>query len=193
MLQGQLSRLDLRQIEHVVDHGQQRFAGVADNRQELMLLRGQLGIEQQFAHADHRVQRRADFVAHVGQETALRLVGRFGRFLGRLQRFGRQLLFGDVTRQPNVPIICPFSSYKGILVVEAQVTSAVRPRFLLLVIDDRLPCLDDALFVGNRRSACSAVKKSRSVLPTASAGPARPNISLSARLIRRNRLCASLK
>jgi hypothetical protein len=109
MLQRQLSRLDLRQIEHVVDHGQQRFAGVPDNRQELMLLRGQWGVEQQFAHADHRVQRRADFVAHIGQETALGLVGRFGRFLGRLQCFGRQLLFGDVTRQPeradNPPVL----------------------------------------------------------------------------------------
>ena len=35
--------------------------------------------------------RRADFVAHVGQEGALGAAGGFGRLLGRPQRLGRLL------------------------------------------------------------------------------------------------------
>ena len=32
----------------------------------------ELGVEQQLEHADHAVERRADLVAHVGQELGLR-------------------------------------------------------------------------------------------------------------------------
>ncbi len=52
---------------------------VADGGGEVALLVGERGVEQQAAHADHRVHRRADLVAHRGQERALRLVGRLRR------------------------------------------------------------------------------------------------------------------
>jgi hypothetical protein len=42
-----------------------------------VLLGVELRVEQEAAHADHRVHRRADLVAHRRQERALRLVGRF--------------------------------------------------------------------------------------------------------------------
>lgn len=44
-----------------------------------LLGRQQRGVEQQPFHADHRVLRHADLVAHRGEERALRLVGGLGR------------------------------------------------------------------------------------------------------------------
>ncbi len=71
--------LDLREVEDVVDDGQERVARFADRRDIVVLLGIELGVEQQPAHADHRVHRRADLVAHRREERALRLVGRLGR------------------------------------------------------------------------------------------------------------------
>ncbi len=71
--------LDLREVEDVVDDRQERVAGIADGRGVVVLLGVELGVEQQAAHADDRVHRRADLVAHRREERALRLVGGFGR------------------------------------------------------------------------------------------------------------------
>ena len=51
----------------------------ADDRRLLALLVVELASQQQPAHADHRVHRRADLVAHRCQERALGRVGRVGR------------------------------------------------------------------------------------------------------------------
>ena len=45
---------------------------------ELALARREVGVEQQAAHADHGVHRRADLVAHRRQERALGRVGLLG-------------------------------------------------------------------------------------------------------------------
>ena len=71
--------LDLREVEDVVDDRQQRVARVADRRGVVALLGVERGVEQQAAHADHRVHRRADLVAHRREERALRLVRGLGR------------------------------------------------------------------------------------------------------------------
>ena len=67
--------LDLREVEDVVDDRQQGIAGGADRVGVVALLDGQLGVGHQAAHADDRVHRRADLVAHRRQERALGLVG----------------------------------------------------------------------------------------------------------------------
>ena len=72
-LELELAGLDLRVVEDVVDHVQQRVAARADDLGELALLGRQLGTEQEAGHADHRVHRRPDLVAHRGEEGALRL------------------------------------------------------------------------------------------------------------------------
>ena len=51
----------------------------ADRLGVLALLVVELGVGQEAAHADDRVHRRADLVAHRGQEGALGLVGGLGR------------------------------------------------------------------------------------------------------------------
>ena len=77
--------LDLREVEDVVDDRQQRLAAVADGLGELALLVVERRVEQQAAHADDGVHRRADLVAHRRQEGALGLVGGFGRGAGLLR------------------------------------------------------------------------------------------------------------
>ncbi len=78
LFEHQLARLDLREVEHIVDERQQRFGGIADRRDVLALFAIELRFERQSREADDRVHRRADFVAHVGEEFAFRLRRRFG-------------------------------------------------------------------------------------------------------------------
>ena len=56
----------------------------------------QLGVQRQVGHADDAVHRSANFVAHVGQELALRAVGRFGGFFGPLQIRLRLFAVGNI-------------------------------------------------------------------------------------------------
>ena len=79
-----IAGLDLREVEDVVDEGQERLAGLLDHVEVLSLLGAELGLEHELRHADDAVQRRANLVAHVGQELALHTVGRVGRILRAL-------------------------------------------------------------------------------------------------------------
>ena len=85
-LELELAGLDLRQVEDVVDDRQQRVARRAHHRRVAALLLVELGVEQQLRHPDHAVHRRADLVAHVGQELRLHARG-----LERLVARGREL------------------------------------------------------------------------------------------------------
>ena len=66
-----LACFDLREVEHIVDEREQRVARLLDDREVFPLVVRQLGIEDQFGHADDRVHRRANLVTHVGEEVAL--------------------------------------------------------------------------------------------------------------------------
>ncbi len=92
-LELELARLDLGEVEDVVDDRQERFGRVAGRFEVLPLLARQLGVEHEIGHADDGVHRRADFVAHVGEERALGVAGGFGR-LHRLPQGGFHLLAG---------------------------------------------------------------------------------------------------
>ena len=85
--------LDLRKVEDVVDHGEQRRAGVVDLAHVVALLRGERRLERQMRQADDGVHRRADLVAHVREEHRLHLGGFFCLALGadELRRLGLEL------------------------------------------------------------------------------------------------------
>ncbi|EEF27296.1 conserved hypothetical protein [Ricinus communis] len=75
--------LDPREIQHVVDQGQQGAAGPVDQAHVTPGLGGQVvAVGQQAGKAQHAVQRRADLVAHCGQEFGLGLAGRLRAGLG---------------------------------------------------------------------------------------------------------------
>ena len=67
-LQLEFSRLNLREIQDVVDDAEQPIGAVTDGLRVIALAWIERGIEQQGGHADHAVHRRADLVAHVGEK-----------------------------------------------------------------------------------------------------------------------------
>ena len=77
--EAQLAGLDLREVEDVVDDGEQRVGRALDGGGEAALARIELRIEQQLGHAQHAVHRRADLVRHAREEF----------------RFGARRGFGD--------------------------------------------------------------------------------------------------
>ncbi len=90
-LDGELAGLDLREVQNVVEQGEQRLAAAADRLQVFALLGGERGAGEDAGHADDRVHRRADLVAHVGQELALEPVGAVRLLLGRARLLLRPL------------------------------------------------------------------------------------------------------
>ncbi len=77
-LELDLSRLDLRQVEDVVDEREQVVPGREDVLEILLLLLVDLAehpFAQHLGEADDRVQRRAELVRHVGEELGLVLAG----------------------------------------------------------------------------------------------------------------------
>ena len=93
-LELELPRLDLGEVEDVVDDGQERVAALADDLRVLALLVVQGRSEEEPAHPDHGVHRGPDLVAHRRQEGALRLVGRLGLPAGAEE-------VGDVVVDPD--------------------------------------------------------------------------------------------
>ena len=73
----QPARFHARQIKDLVDERGQRLARRADRFDIRALLGFQSGPGQQVRHAEHAVERRADFVAHGRKEARLGLAGRF--------------------------------------------------------------------------------------------------------------------
>jgi hypothetical protein len=87
LLEVELAGLDLGEVEDVVDQVQQRVGRLLRRAADSALLRASAErLQQQLGHADDAVHRRADLVAHVGEELALRA----RRALGRVAR-GAQL------------------------------------------------------------------------------------------------------
>ncbi len=70
-LHAHAARLDLREVEDVVDDLEQRVAGGANRLHIVPLLGRDVGAQQQACHADHPVHRRPDLVAHRGKELGL--------------------------------------------------------------------------------------------------------------------------
>ena len=112
-LQLELARLDLGEVEDVVDDRQQRLAARAHGLGVAPLLLVQLGVQQQPGHADDAVHGRADLVAHVGQELALGDVGRLGSrviWFARLMEASRWMLvrssFSIAWHKPSSAAAC---------------------------------------------------------------------------------------
>ena len=76
-LELQLACFDLGEIQDIVEQVQQGVGRVFDHAQFFTLLGGQVCLLQELGHADDAVHRRANLVAHVRKELALRLIGLF--------------------------------------------------------------------------------------------------------------------
>src|SRR5215467_59028 len=76
LVEFELSRLDFRKIEQVIDQREQGIRGILDRAQVFALLAGERSAQRKLGHSHNRVHGCANLVAHVGKELALR----FGRF-----------------------------------------------------------------------------------------------------------------
>ena len=85
VIQAEVHRLDvkpagfnLRKVEDVIDHPQQRRSRIVNLVDVVPLLLAQRRLQGQVRHADDRIHRSPYLVAHVGQEHGLHLRGLFG-------------------------------------------------------------------------------------------------------------------
>jgi hypothetical protein len=84
-LDAEVARFDLGDVEDVVDQVEQLSAAVADRAEEFLPLAFVTVVgaaDQELGEAEDAVERRADFVAHVGEEFAFGAVSLFGVSLG---------------------------------------------------------------------------------------------------------------
>ncbi len=92
----ELAGLDLREVEDLVDHRDQGVTRRPHGVCVLALLVGQGRVEQQPAHPDHAVERRADLVAHVRDELGLHARGLDGLLVRTLQLFLGELVLSEI-------------------------------------------------------------------------------------------------
>ena len=67
-VEHQFAGFDFREIEDLVDDAQQAVGGFFDGAQVIELTRRQFAFLQQVGEAENAIERRADFMAHVGEE-----------------------------------------------------------------------------------------------------------------------------
>ena len=88
--------LQAREVQHVVDDAEQGVAGVLDQAHMVRIaLRQGAGPAQYPGKADNGVQRRAQFVSHVGQKVGLGRPRRLGQIEGLLEVQLQPLALGD--------------------------------------------------------------------------------------------------
>src|SRR5689334_17356903 len=85
-LELDMAGFDFREVKNVVDQLQQTAAGAPEYPEVLTLVRSEFRVPKKIGHADDRIHRRADLMAHGGEEFALGAVGHLGRFFGDDQR-----------------------------------------------------------------------------------------------------------
>ena len=118
-LDAELARLDLREIEDVVDDAEQGIGRVAHHLEIAEALLLGFRPQRQVGHADDAVHRRADLMAHVGEEFALGLIrrlGPFGQMLGAVA-LGDQVGVGDLGFHARRPLR-PFGRAPGLVFLQ---------------------------------------------------------------------------
>ena len=99
--QRELAHLQARGVEHVVDDVEERQPRIADRVHAGARLLVHLAFEQEVGHADHAVHRRAELVAHPGEEPRLRPHRRLGLGPRAHERGLALALGGDVHREAH--------------------------------------------------------------------------------------------
>ncbi len=90
-IEAELARLNLRDVKDVVNNIKKMPDSVVYLAKPVCLLRRYPVATYQVIHTANRVERCANFVAHVGQERIFGAVGRLGSVFGA-QQFGVRLL-----------------------------------------------------------------------------------------------------
>ena len=141
----QLAGFNLGNVEDVVDHVQQVFAGCLYLIQALGLGRADAGALEQAGHAEDGIHRRTNLVAHVGKKRALgdagglRRLGSLCQCLGALahqflqvvavalELGGDTLLLGDVLDHAEDHLLLSVEHRLGMDVADLAVVGAANP------------------------------------------------------------------
>ena len=83
-LEVELAGFNFGEVQNVVDDGEQRLGGLPDEAEMFALFGGEVGIEDEFGHAQNSIHGRANLVVHGRQESA-RPRWRLRHFLGPTQ------------------------------------------------------------------------------------------------------------
>ena len=101
-LKVQPSRLNLGNLQHIIDQVQQMFAAFDDGLQILPVPLRQAGLSQHhFGETENRVHRSSDFMRHIGHKSALEPVRLLGCFLGLLQDNQHLFVVRDILHHPD--------------------------------------------------------------------------------------------
>ena len=143
-----LASLDLTHVENVVNQRQQVFAAAAHDAQLVPLAGCQIFVmSQNLGITKDGIQRRAQLMAHAGQEITLGTISAFGRFLGTLQ-------FNDPLSEGAGQIINPLNQVTPLPLKLPRIAAAVQTP--LLYRDDQpirlLKDLADGLAHGRERT-----------------------------------------
>ncbi|MNI35922.1 hypothetical protein D3C73_899590 [compost metagenome] len=105
--QGQMPGLDTRDVQDVTDQRQQLLPGIGRHFDGATVGDAVVGtLERQFEHAQQRIHRRTDFMAHGCQEGGLGTIGVVRRFLGFLQLAEQLLAHANLATLPGDPGQC---------------------------------------------------------------------------------------
>ncbi|OQA94461.1 MAG: hypothetical protein BWY25_02772 [Chloroflexi bacterium ADurb.Bin222] len=128
--EGRASRLDFRHFQHVVDEREQVLPAAVDGRKAFPLLRGELRVTvHQRGKTENRIQGRAQLVAHIRQENALRAVRGFSRFFCPEEFLLVLLARRDIVQHQQAPaeaLAPPVERRDANLVGAAQLAAAQR-------------------------------------------------------------------
>ena len=80
-----LARINLREIQYVIDDRQQRITRLDNHIRKSALLRIKLRLLQQLSHPHHTVHRCPDLMRHVRQKLALRTISFFCLLVGTVE------------------------------------------------------------------------------------------------------------
>ena len=107
VIQAQFASFDFREIQDVVQQPEQRVARLEYHLQIFPLFVRHTRIQNVFSHSDDGIHRSADLVAHVGNKSALRPAGCFGRFFLFVKRFFGLFLQGNVANERGKSGLAP--------------------------------------------------------------------------------------
>ena len=111
LLQLHLARFDLREVQDVVEDGQERPRALVRRQRVIALFICQIGVEQDFRHADDRIHRRTDFMAHLGEEVGFVAAGVLQLQVENLQFLAHPIhVFGEVAK--FVPVFNTYASFE---------------------------------------------------------------------------------
>src|SRR5574337_33215 len=134
-----MARLNLREIEDVIDDLEQGLAGTFDQCEVVPLLRTQWRPKRKIRHPKNPIHRRPDLMRHIGQELGLETRGLEGVIMGLLQGVLRLLQLTNIDAATYVSGKGTIRQESGRPPVQGPAIDAVDPPLAVLDLERLTP------------------------------------------------------